>query len=216
MAQISYAVLEAIEIVRPGEMTVGHRVVEYEAGAAHEMASMGVVNGAIVFEKMEEAATRIDRSRMIESHGALNVIDQERPAAEIWRHAIARRCHRPAASISVRTRLTKANVGGVAPACRHAAAPVATEKRRCAVQSAAGSAIKLYSKPPMLASPAPTVSTTLIGGGRCTNTVPGRCSSAPSLPRVNRIGAVGLSMRRRAKPSAGRSVRNSPMRSSSE
>ena len=84
-AQKSDAVLARVEVLGPAELAKGHRVVEDEARAADQMARVRVVDRAVVFEEMVEAAARIDRARMIERHRVLDVIEQERSAAEIRR-----------------------------------------------------------------------------------------------------------------------------------
>src|SRR5215470_1764731 len=216
LAQVGDAVVHRIQIVWPAKVAVGHRVVEYETRAAHQMASVRVVDGSVVLEEMIEAAAPIDGARVIERHGALHVIEQDCTTAKVRERRAATAAHCSTGSILSSTRSTSARGGGAAPAWRQAAAPVATEKRRCAAHPASGAVIRLYRNPPMLASPAPTVSTTSISGGCCANLPSGRCSSAPSAPRVSKIGTAGLMARRLANPRAGSVVRNRPTRSSSE
>ncbi len=165
-AQKIDAVRDGIAILGPAELAIGHGVVEYEARAAHQVAGVRIVDRAVVPEEMKEAAARVDGARVIERHGVLDVIEQELAAAEVGMRVAGGGIHAASQSIRSSTCSTSGNVGGVAPARRQAAAPAATEKRRCVAQPASGALMRLYNRPPMLASPAPTVSTTSILGGR--------------------------------------------------
>jgi hypothetical protein len=56
---------------------------DHVAGAAHQMAGMGVVNAAVVAQEMEHAAGRIDGARKVEAQRVTHVGTQERRTEEI-------------------------------------------------------------------------------------------------------------------------------------
>ncbi|KAG1435380.1 hypothetical protein G6F56_013993 [Rhizopus delemar] len=61
-----------------GAPHAGHRVVEDEARAAHQVAMAGIVDAAVVTEVVEEATVRIDAARVVERHRVGDVRTQER------------------------------------------------------------------------------------------------------------------------------------------
>src|SRR5215470_13567534 len=98
--------LHSVEIIRPTEVAVRHRIVEYEARAAHEMARARVVDRAIVSEEVIEPAARIDGAWVIERHSALNMIKQYRAAAKVREGLTAGTAHGSAGLIFSSTRST--------------------------------------------------------------------------------------------------------------
>src|SRR5213076_2420399 len=86
-AQIGRAMFHRALVGGINKFPVGLRVVENEARAAYEVASMSVINRAVVAKEMKESALRIDGARMIERHRVADVIEQKFAAAEI-RHAL--------------------------------------------------------------------------------------------------------------------------------
>jgi hypothetical protein len=62
------AVPHRSEIGRIAETAIGHRIVEYEARAADQVACVRVVYRAVVAIEVVETAGRINRARMVERH----------------------------------------------------------------------------------------------------------------------------------------------------
>ena len=87
-----------IKILCPAELAISHRIVEDETGAADQMAGLRVVDRAVVFEEVIEAATRVDGAGMIERHCALDMFEQELAAAKVRSHGpfVVTLAHRPA------------------------------------------------------------------------------------------------------------------------
>ncbi|KAG1186113.1 hypothetical protein G6F35_014722 [Rhizopus arrhizus] len=78
LTQVAHAVLDRLAIFGIAELAVGHRVVEDEARAAHQVAMAGIVDAAVVTEVVEEATVRIDAARVVERHRVGDVRTQER------------------------------------------------------------------------------------------------------------------------------------------
>ena len=80
VAQEADAVAGRVAPLHVAEAARGHRVVEDEARAAHEVAGVPVVHLAVVLEPVEEAAARVERAAFVERHRV-----QDMPAQEVGR-----------------------------------------------------------------------------------------------------------------------------------
>src|ERR1700728_1101709 len=66
-----------IEIFGGVELDRRHRIVEYEARAADQRPMTVIVDRAVILEVVEEAAGRVDCTRMVKRHGLRDVIAQK-------------------------------------------------------------------------------------------------------------------------------------------
>src|ERR1700704_678621 len=68
-SQKIHAVFHGLEIFLLAKLPIGLRIVEYEPSAADQVPGGGIVDGAVVLEKMIKTSTRIDCAGVVESHG---------------------------------------------------------------------------------------------------------------------------------------------------
>ena len=73
-----------VPVVVAAEAAGRHGVVEDEAGAAHQMPGIGVVDAAVIAKVLKEApALPVDATRVVEAHDGLDVTLQEVGIAKV-------------------------------------------------------------------------------------------------------------------------------------
>ena len=77
---------QAFKIRLLPELPVGHGVVEDKAGAADQVAAVGVIHRAIILEIMVKTSARINAARIIELSRMVNMIEQSRGCKEVRLH----------------------------------------------------------------------------------------------------------------------------------
>jgi len=74
-----------LQVLIPVKVLIGHRIVKDKPRTAHQVAGDGVIDGTVIFVIVVKPSSRINRSRVVEVHGVLNMFQQKVAAAEVGR-----------------------------------------------------------------------------------------------------------------------------------
>jgi hypothetical protein len=77
------AVLHALKVTRVVKMLISHGIGEQKSGAAHQVASNGVINSTIFLEEVVKAALRVYGARVIKVHRVPDVAQEELAVSEV-------------------------------------------------------------------------------------------------------------------------------------
>jgi hypothetical protein len=83
VAKEGYTMFHPLKVLVLVKVLIGHRIGKHKPCTADQVARNGVVDGTVIFEVMVKPSSRIDGTRVIESHGMPDMPQQKVAAAEV-------------------------------------------------------------------------------------------------------------------------------------